>query len=350
MDELSAARALVEERFPAATMAFLAANDARTATSDLDIVVVVPGLGLPYRESFLWREWPVEVFVHGETSLPAYLERDFARRQPSLPRMVAFGEVLAGRADGLRELLRRRIEAGPGPATDLERRRYGLSDLLDDLSGGGDPAELALVRWQIVQAAARLALATAHRWEGTGKWLVRELRSHDPELAAELLSAHDDPVRLAAAAGAVLDAAGGRLWEGYHADGDPFHQRLQHITTEGLSSETAQSSGMHRLAAIRGSDRLWMGQTHVAPATASADHHHGDSETAIYVVSGAPSFVFLGDGQEVRYDTKPGDYIFVPPFVPHREENPDPSHEAVVVIARSTREAIVVNLPGLRLP
>ncbi|CAM5297687.1 Mannose-6-phosphate isomerase OS=Streptomyces microflavus OX=1919 GN=Smic_75020 PE=4 SV=1 [Streptomyces microflavus] len=61
--------------------------------------------------------------------------------------------------------------------------------------------------------------------------------------------------------------------------------------------------------------------------------------------------MFLDDSgeepQEVRLRTSPGDYIFVPPFVPHREENPDPSEEAVVVIARSTQEAIVVNLPRL---
>lgn len=97
-----------------------------------------------------------------------------------------------------------------------------------------------------------------------------------------------------------------------------------------------------------------MGQTTVAPATSSADHHHGDSETAIYVVSGRPEFVFLAnpaehgaEPEEVRLRTGPGDYIFVPPFVPHREENPDPDEEAVVVIARSTQEAVVVNLPSL---
>ncbi len=45
--------------------------------------------------------------------------------------------------------------------------------------------------------------------------------------------------------------------------------------------------------------------------------------------------------------TAPGDYVFVPPWVPHREENPDPEVEAVVVIARTTQEAVVVNLAGL---
>ena len=50
---------------------------------------------------------------------------------------------------------------------------------------------------------------------------------------------------------------------------------------------------------------------------------------------------------EVRIATAPGDYVFVPPYVPHREENPDPNNPAVIVIARSTREAVVVNLREL---
>jgi len=135
----------------------------------------------------------------------------------------------------------------------------------------------------------------------------------------------------------------------------PLRARLHHIRADALDGDTAQTGGMRRFAAVSGktvgSEKLWMGQTHVAPATSSSDHHHGESETAIYVVSGHPEFVFLdgaGDeAEEVRLRTSPGDYIFVPPFVPHREENPDPSEEAVVVIARSTQEAIVVNLPKL---
>ncbi|MFC4591214.1 cupin domain-containing protein [Sphaerisporangium corydalis] len=136
---------------------------------------------------------------------------------------------------------------------------------------------------------------------------------------------------------------------------EPSHRRLHHVAPDGLTRETAQSAGMLRRAAISGatvgSKRQWMGQTRMSPATVSANHHHGDSETAIYVVSGRPSFVFLdveGDEpREVRIDARPGDFVFVPPFVPHREENPDPEEEAVVVIARSSQEAIVVNLDSL---
>lgn len=89
-----------------------------------------------------------------------------------------------------------------------------------------------------------------------------------------------------------------------------------------------------------------MGQTHVAAGARSGNHHHGPAETAIYVVSGNPVFVFAEGSAEVRLEAGPGDYIFVPPYVPHREENPG-SEEAIVVIARSSQEGIVVNLESL---
>jgi len=137
---------------------------------------------------------------------------------------------------------------------------------------------------------------------------------------------------------------------------DGFHVHLSHVLPGSLSIDTAQTAGMQRLEAISnttvGSKNLWMGETHVAPATGSGNHHHGVSETGIYVVSGRPEFVFLDESGEEpverRVQTGPGHYIFVPPWVPHREENPDPEERAVVVIARTTQEAIVVNLPDLK--
>lgn len=128
-----------------------------------------------------------------------------------------------------------------------------------------------------------------------------------------------------------------------------WHAPLRHIPAALLSSDTAQTPGMVRREAVSartvGSRDVWMGETTVAPRTASANHHHGDSETAIYVVSGNPVFVFAEDGREVRLAPKPGDYVFVPPYTPHREENPSEG-PAVVVLARSSQEAIVVNLDG----
>jgi uncharacterized RmlC-like cupin family protein len=133
---------------------------------------------------------------------------------------------------------------------------------------------------------------------------------------------------------------------------DAWHRALHHTAGAELSPDTAQTPGMTRYEAISGktvgSRKLWMGRTHVAPGMVSSDHHHGEAETGIYVVSGRPVFVFLEDDRERRVETQPGDYMYVPPWVPHREENPSADEEAVVVIARSTQEGIVVNLPSLR--
>lgn len=129
--------------------------------------------------------------------------------------------------------------------------------------------------------------------------------------------------------------------------------RLALIKEADLSRATAQTSGMARAAAISGdlvgARSLWMGRTVLAAGVTSGDHHHGDSETAIYVVSGAPVFVYRdpGTGDLVRLEAQAGDYIWVPPNVCHREENPSPDTDAVVVIARSTQEAIVVNVASL---
>ena len=131
---------------------------------------------------------------------------------------------------------------------------------------------------------------------------------------------------------------------------ESWHRPLVHVRRGELSGDTRQTSGMTRREAISGksagSEKVWMGQTHVAPGVNSGDHHHGEAETAIYVLSGHPAFVFADGDREVRLTTEPGDYIFVPPFVPHREENPGPE-EAVVIIARSSQEGIVVNLDSL---
>ncbi len=144
------------------------------------------------------------------------------------------------------------------------------------------------------------------------------------------------------------EQAGGRLAPA------PWHPPLRQIRPGDLTGDTGQTTGMRRREAISGktvgSEKLWMGQTHVAPATASGDHHHGEAETAIYVVSGHPRFVFADGADEAVLETEPGDYVFVPPFTPHREENPVPDEEAVVVIARSTQEGIVVNLATLWEP
>lgn len=127
--------------------------------------------------------------------------------------------------------------------------------------------------------------------------------------------------------------------------------RLHLVRGSELSEATAQTEGMRRLAAIAGptvgSRAIWMGETHVAAGASSGPHHHGRSETGIFVVSGHPVFIYREGQAEVRLEAGPGDFIYVPPDVPHVESNETATEPAVVVIARSTQEAIVVNLDSL---
>lgn len=133
----------------------------------------------------------------------------------------------------------------------------------------------------------------------------------------------------------------------------PDQRSLRLIRPADLSGATAQTAGMIRSAAISGdlvgAQSLWMGRTVLPAGVSSGDHHHGKSETGIYVVAGNPVFVYRdpGSGAIVRLQTEPGDYVWVPPHAQHREENPSADTDAVVVIARSTQEAIVVNVDGL---
>ncbi|MFE4797710.1 cupin domain-containing protein [Streptomyces sp. NPDC056708] len=121
----------------------------------------------------------------------------------------------------------------------------------------------------------------------------------------------------------------------------PINNRVHHVASGELDGYAAISGGRV------GSKKLWMGLVENPPLSSTDNHHHGDSEAGIYVVSGHPVFVYHDGTQEVRLAADPGDFFLVPPFVPHREENPDPNEPAVVVIARTTQEPIKVSVPEL---
>jgi uncharacterized RmlC-like cupin family protein len=124
-------------------------------------------------------------------------------------------------------------------------------------------------------------------------------------------------------------------------DNPPLGNRVHHVRAGELDGYAAISGG------TVGSKGLWMGLVENPPSSATDNHHHGGSEAGIYVVSGHPVFVYHDGTREVRISAAPGDFLLVPPFVPHREENPDPHEPVVVVIARTTQEPIKVPLPEL---
>lgn len=114
-----------------------------------------------------------------------------------------------------------------------------------------------------------------------------------------------------------------------------------------LDTNTAQTPGMSRAAAIThaktGASKLWAGTVIVNPNVRTAAHHHGEVETVLYIVRGKARFRW-GDHLEFSEDAFPGDFIYVPPYVPHQEMNADPNEPVEAVIVRSGQEPVVVNL------
>jgi uncharacterized RmlC-like cupin family protein len=114
-----------------------------------------------------------------------------------------------------------------------------------------------------------------------------------------------------------------------------------------LDPNTAQTPGMNRAAAINfarvGAEKLWAGTVTIHPNAKTGAHHHGPVESVIYVVRGKARMRW-GEHLEFTAEAGPGDFIYVPPYVPHQEINADPTAPLDCVLVRSGQEPVVVNL------
>jgi uncharacterized RmlC-like cupin family protein len=114
-----------------------------------------------------------------------------------------------------------------------------------------------------------------------------------------------------------------------------------------LDPNTPQTPGMHREAAINaaraGAEKLWAGTVVIDADAKTGAHHHGDLESVIYVVSGRARMKW-GERLEFTAEAGPGDFIYVPPYVPHQEINASTDDELSCVVVRSGQEPVVVNL------
>lgn len=233
---VAVAQRLVADRFPHARAAWLGGSVAaglQTATSDLDITVLLAGPPAPFRASETFSAWPVELFVQTEASLKRFCELDRDRRRPTTMRLVGSSIILVDR-DGsgrrLQEALHQADIEGPPPATDveLEAQRYAITDLLADLTAPRSDDEMLAVAAVLAESTASFVL-TAHRyWGGSGKWLWRELTALDnvehTQYVSTLLgglraASAGDPAPLRDAATQVLKRHGGAVFDGFHREG-----------------------------------------------------------------------------------------------------------------------------------
>jgi uncharacterized RmlC-like cupin family protein len=119
------------------------------------------------------------------------------------------------------------------------------------------------------------------------------------------------------------------------------------IPADSLDANTAQTPGMNRAAAINfarvGAQRIWAGTVRIDANAKTGAHHHGPLESVIYVLKGRARMRW-GERLEYVAEAGPGDFIYVPPFVPHQEINASTDEPLECVLVRSDNEAVVVNL------
>ena len=122
---------------------------------------------------------------------------------------------------------------------------------------------------------------------------------------------------------------------------------LRVVSGAHLDLNTPQTPGMTRAAAINnattGAQKLWAGTVEIHPNARTGAHHHGELESVIFVVRGRARMRW---GQRLEYvaEAGPGDFIYVPPFVPHQEINARPDEPLFCMLVRSDQEAVVVNM------
>jgi uncharacterized RmlC-like cupin family protein len=119
------------------------------------------------------------------------------------------------------------------------------------------------------------------------------------------------------------------------------------IPSDSLDQNTPQTPGMTRAAAINyarvGAQKIWAGTVKIEPNAKTGPHHHGSLESVIYVVDGRARMRW-GEHLEFTAEAGPGDFIYIPPYVPHQEINAFAQEPLECVVVRSDQEAVIVNL------
>jgi len=131
------------------------------------------------------------------------------------------------------------------------------------------------------------------------------------------------------------------------ADEDWKTNGVRIVGEDELDLNTPQTPGMNRAAAITaasvGAEKLWAGTVTISPNAKTGAHHHGELESVIYVVRGKARMRW-GEALEFIAEAGPGEFIYVPPFVPHQEINASSDEALECVLVRSGQDPIVVNL------
>lgn len=232
--QLSALQTAIDLRFgryaPAQIM-FLtgsAATGELTPSSDLDLLVLFDKLPNAYRESFVFRHWNIEAFVHDHETLRYFFHTDATSGDPVVLRMIVDGIPVPEPSDlsrSLQEFAAALLNAGPRPLSDEQERRvrYMITSLSVDLRDPRSMGEVLATGAALYELVASYYLRTSHRWAASGKMIPRRLHEANAGFGAEFEAAFAElfagrPDQLLRLVEQMLAPRGGLLFDGYRYD------------------------------------------------------------------------------------------------------------------------------------
>lgn len=220
---LSAARRYCAEHYPDAKLVLLCGSWARGTAhddSDIDIVVLNPGMSELVFEGATFESWLVEVCALSPERVSDLFDAAKGNRSAPVPHQVLDGVLVLGdeiTAKRIKDMALRVISDGPKPLSQEEQLelRWSLTTLLLDLQHA-ETAELPALAAQCYTDLAMAALDAAKAWRGERKTLRRALAQIYPEMAKRLdeglrHACQGDPNPLVDVGRAVLKSLGGEL-------------------------------------------------------------------------------------------------------------------------------------------
>lgn len=224
---------LFETRYQGAEAIIVAGSVVRgeaTAHSDLDLVVLYPKVKAAFRESFNFKGWPVEAFIHDSETIRYFFHKvDRPIGRATLAEMISEGHEMPASTPltvQVKDLARDVLREGPPPLSeeDDHDRRYHISELVDDLREPRTRQEMIAVATLAYNELADYYFRSRRSWTGSGKAILKRMKKIDPGFARRFAEAFDilfatgHAARVIELTEEVLAERGGPLFEGYRRD------------------------------------------------------------------------------------------------------------------------------------
>ncbi len=223
------AKEILKNRYPGAVVGFVAGSFNRgeeTAFSDIDLVVVFEKVEFAWRESFIFADWPVEVFAHDPETLNYFFcEVDGKDGVPSLPFMVLEGTPIPDNHElvfRLKSLADQVLDEKPSEWSEetIYHQRYGLTDLIDDLRDPRNSLEAHIIIGSLHETLGNFYFRSQRIWSASRKHIPRRIFKIDPALGSEWVKVFEaaysgEYQALISLTEKILKPYGGFLFDGY---------------------------------------------------------------------------------------------------------------------------------------